>query len=768
MIPVKGRVIFWFGYSGTRTVFKQNNNLKKIPVMNNLKPIVAGICLLSAFPAMAQDSSKTDSLRTETLVPVEITAIRVNDKSPFATTTLHEADIRRNNTGRDIPYLLDQTPSVVANSDAGTGIGYTDMRIRGTDNARINFTLNGIPLNDAESQGTFFVDFPDLMSSAHSIQVQRGVGSSTNGSGAFGASVNISNTEQADSASAELFNSYGSFQAWRNLLRAGTGQLGSGFRFDLRLSRQTSDGYIYRSYAQLKSLQFLAGWYAKNGKTQIKFNLLSGTERTGQAWNGVPEDSLKTNRRYNELGLKADGSYYDDQSDNYRQDYYQLFVHHKLNPYWKLNGALFLTRGKGFYNEYKSDEGFAGYGLPDFITPSGDTFSQTNLTRKLWLDNYYYGLTGSVGYNRNKTDLIIGGSALQYDARHYGDVTWADYGVPNDYRWYQLTAFKNDLNLFAKWQQRLTTHIYFFADLQFRDVQYTINGFRKNPDITIREHFSFLNPKFGLSYLKSHAGSMQSKAYVSFAMAGKEPNRDDFEAAPADLPLPEKLYDAEAGYQFRKPGLDIGAGLYYMYYTNQLIATGKINDVGAYARTNVPNSFRAGIELTLQAKAAGWLDFYGNATLSQNKITRFTEYYDDYDTGGQTAVTHSNTDIALSPNTIVTGGVVLFPFYQLQAERYFQISLNGKHIGRQYLDNTSNMERSIAAYTVFNTQIRYGFHTKWISELGVMFSVNNIFNKLYESKGYTYSYQYDGVVITANYYYPQAGTNWMFGLSLKW
>jgi len=738
--------------------------------MKPIQPLIAGIFLLNALPlqALAQDSSRMDTLHAATLMPVEVRAIRVNDNSPFAVTNLNEEHIRRNNTGRDIPYLLDQTPSVIVNSDAGTGIGYTDMRIRGTDNARINFTLNGIPLNDAESQGAFFVDFPDLMSSTQSIQVQRGVGSSTNGSGAFGASVNISNIEQSDEASAMLYNSYGSFQTWHNLLRAGTGRLKSGFQFDLRLSRQTSDGYIERSYAQLKSLQFLAGWRSDNNKTQIKFNLLSGTERTGQAWNGVPEDSLNTNRRYNELGIKPDGSYYNDQSDNYRQDYYQLFLHQELDTYWKLNGALFLTRGKGFYNEYKQGESFSDYDLPDFSTPSGDTFSQTNLTRKLWLDNYYYGLTGSAVYHKNRTELIIGGSALQYDGRHYGDVTWADYGIPNDYRWYDLNAFKTDLNLYAKWQQPLWKGLYLFTDLQLRDVQYTLNGFRKNPAIRIREHFTFLNPKAGISYLKSHAGGAQSKAYISFALAGKEPNRDDFEASPADLPVPEKLYDAEAGYQYRKPGLDLGAGLYYMYYSNQLIATGKINDVGAYTRTNVPNSYRAGIELTAQVKAAEWLLAFGNATFSKNKIARFTEYYDNYDEGGQVAISHTQTDIALSPNTIVMAGMTLTPFVSMPKAYDLHISLNGKYIGRQYLDNTSNSNRSISAYTVFNTQVQYRLPLKWVNELGLTLSLNNIFNKMYESKGYTYSYLYDGAVTTANYYYPQAGFNWMFGLSLKW
>lgn len=723
------------------------------------------IAMLATQSIFAQQKM-TDTVSENTLIPVEIKGIRINNKSPFAISNLGSDYIQRQNTGQDIPYILDQTPSVIVNSDAGTGVGYTDMCIRGTDNARINFTLNGIPLNDAESQGAFFVDFPDMISSINSIQVQRGVGSSTNGAGAFGASVNMSNLAQNDTAYATIFNSYGSFNTWHNMLKAGTGLLPGGFNFDIRLSRQSSDGYIDRSYADLKSLQLLGGWHSKNNMTSLKFNLLSGKEHTGQAWNGVPEDSLKTNRRFNELGLKADSTYYNDQSDNYRQDYYQLFFNHRFNEIWSANIALFLTSGIGYYNEYKLDQGFQDYGLKKFTTPANDTFSNTNLIRQQWLDNYYYGIVYSLQYHKKNTDFTIGGAATKYDGKHYGIITWADYGVPDDYEWYRLNAFKKDANVYAKWQQHIAPYFDLFADIQYRNVGYTINGFKDNPGLVINKHYNFINPKIGLSFIKNHRNNSYSKAYISFAIANKEPNRDDFEASPQDLPKVETLYDAEAGYRLMNNIFSLNAGLYYMYYKDQLILTGKINDVGAYTRTNVPNSYRAGIELSGNIKPIAWMNISATATFSENKIKSSEEYYDDYDNGGQIAIPHANTDIALSPAAIAGLGLSVEPLYNLYPKKNLWVELYGKYISRQYLDNTSNKNRSIDPYSVANLKVQYYFSLRWIKELGLTLAVNNIFNTKYESKGYTYSYLSDGAVTTANYYFPQAGINFMMGVSL--
>lgn len=716
--------------------------------------ILAG--LIGSTAAQAQN---TDTARSKELNPVEVIALRASTKAPFAVTNLYKKDIQKGNDGRDVFNLLDQTPSVLINSDAGTGFGYTDIRVRGTDGQRINVTINGVPVNDAESQGSFMVNIPDLISSANSIQVQRGVGSSTNGSGAFGGTVNISNIEQNDEASVRLINTVGSFNTLRHTLTAGTGRLKGGFNMDVRLSKISSDGYIDRSASDLKSLQFIAGWTSKNEKTNIKFNLFSGKEKTGQSWNGVVQDSLKTNRTYNELGLKDDGTFYNDQTDNYQQDFYQLFVNHTFNQRLKLNAGLYLTRGRGYYNEYKLDEDYATYGLPNHIV-GNDTLEQTSLTRQLWLDNYYYGAVASLIYTKNKTNLIFGGAVSQYDAKHYGFIKWtANGGVPVDYRWYNLTAFKTDANIYGKLEQELFSHFYGFADLQVRSVNYTINGFRKNPEVRTNEDYLFFNPKIGFSYV-----TRQYKAFASFAMANKEPNRDDFEAGVNQVPKPEQLNDIELGYQYFGTKGSIGANLYYMLYKDQLVATGKINDVGAYTRTNVDQSFRRGIELFGNVNPLGWLSIAANLTLSQNKIKAFTEYIDDYDNGGQKAIPHSNTDIALSP-AVIAGGTLSFKPFTLPYQQEFGIDLIGKYVGRQYLDNTSDKQRSIDPYGLASIRLNYSIHNQWIKDASLSLMVNNILDRKYESKGYTFSYLYSGMQ-TTNYYYPQAGRNYLLTLSL--
>lgn len=715
--------------------------------------IVAGLACSTAVQA------QQDTMRTKELNPVEVVALRASAKAPFAVTNLSKEEISKGNDGRDVINLLDQTPSVLINSDAGNGLGYTDIRVRGTDGQRINVTINGIPVNDAESQGSFMVNIPDLISSASSIQVQRGVGSSTNGSGAFGGTVNISNMDQQNEASARLINTVGSFNTLRHTLMAGSGRLKGGFNIDLRLSKLSSDGYVDRSASDLKSAQLLAGWTSRNERTNLKFNLFTGKEKTGQSWNGVPQDSLQTNRRYNELGLKDDGTYYNNQTDNYQQDFYQLFFNHKFNAALKLNAGLFLTRGRGYYNEYRLGESYATYGLPDRII-GGDTLSETALTRQLWLDNYYYGAVASLVYTRNKTQLALGGALSQYDAKHYGFVTWAqEGGIPADYRWYNLTAFKTDANIYAKLEQQLCNHFYAYADLQLRSVSYTINGFRKNPAVFTAEQYLFFNPKLGLSYIKD-----AHKVFASYAMANKEPNRDDFEAGVNQLPKPERLNDFELGYQYNNGRTSLGAQLYYMMYKDQLVATGKINDVGAYTRTNVDKSYRRGLELFGASELSPWLNVQANLTLSQNKINAFTEYIDDYDNGGQKEVAHTNTDIALSPNAIA-GAILSFCPFDLGMNQDFHIDLIGKYVSRQYLDNTADQGRSIDPYALANVRLNYSIRNQWIKEASLSLSVNNLLDQRYESKGYTFSYIYGGMQ-TYNYYYPQAGRNYLLTLSL--
>lgn len=725
------------------------------------------------------DTTKaTDSFHL--LTPVEIRATRVSEKSPFAVSNLSSKEIEKQNLGQSFPYLLSQTPSVITSSDDGIGVGYSSMRIRGTDMTRINVTFNGVPVNDPESQGTFFVNFGDLASSVNSVQIQRGVGSSTNGPGAFGASLNISNLGQQKEASASISSSYGSFNTWKHTLQAATGLLKGGFQFDVRLSKLSSDGYVERASSDLKSLHFISGWTSKNEMTSIKFNLLTGKEKTGQAWNGIgtsftdqatPVDYQKqlddAGRRTNTLGLMADGNYYNDQTDNYQQDYYQLFLNHKFNSHWTANLTGYYTRGRGYYNEYRLDEPFSDYGV-DNVVIGGETIETANLTRQLWLDNHYYGTVFSTNYNKNNTDIIFGGTITQYDAGHYGFVKWADVGFPADYKWYDLDAEKNDINFFGKLQQEITKGLLGFVDLQYRNVVYNLYGFRKNPEIESLNTYNFFNPKLGLSYIIKHPYSAQSKVYASYAIANKEPNRDDFEVSPTTgRPKAERLQDIEAGYQYSSAKLSAGLNGYYMKYKDQLILTGKINDVGAYARTNVDDSYRAGIELFTTIKPADWVTVDANATFSRNKIKNTTQFSDDYDNGGQLEEIFANTDIAFSPNIIAGGTITLEPFAGSSDKQHLFIDLVEKYAGRQFLDNSSNRLKSIHPYALTDFRLRYEVSTNWIKNIGLTLMVNNVFNKKYENNGYTYSYLYEGAMTTESYYYPQAGTNFNFGVNLS-
>ncbi|MFT4092597.1 MAG: TonB-dependent receptor [Niabella sp.] len=747
---------------------------------------MSGSLFVAILSLNAQTDTSVGKSFHDTLVlsPIEVRATRVDVRSPFATSNIGKQEIANQNLGQELPYFLSQVPSVVVSSDDGLGVGYSSLRIRGTDMARTNVTFNGIPVNDAESQGAFFVDIPDIASGTGSIQIQRGVGASTNGAGAFGASINIYNIEQSEKPSLTLSNAYGSYNTWKHTIQAATGLLRGGFQFDVRLSRINSSGYIQRANTNLRALQFIAGWTSKDEQTSIKFNLLTGTEKTGQAWNGIgtsftsDEDPATVNyeeqldnaqpagRRSNTLGEISPGNYYNDQTDNYQQDYYQLFLNHKFNPYWSSNISLFMTRGKGYYNEYKSDESFEDYGLQNPVI--GDSvITTTNLTRQLWLDNYYYGTVFSANYHKNNTSLNIGGAYTRYDAKHYGFIKWADVGVPLDYQWYHLTAYKRDFNIFSKLQQQIISNFYGFIDLQLRTVIYDINGFRKNPTLESGGDYTFFNPKAGLSYFIKHANTAQSKIYGSVAIAHKEPNRDDFEANTADAPRPEQLTDVELGYSFSSKKFDAGINGYYMKYKDQLILTGKINDVGAYVRSNVDNSYRAGVELTAAVKPADWLQASANATFSSNKIKDIVQYNDDYDNGGQLEEHYTNTDISFSPRAVAAASLSIEPFTQPTDKQHFFIDLSEKYVGRQFLDNASNKLRSINPYTLTDTRLRYQFTSDTFKAISLIFMVNNVFNKKYENNGYTYSYLYGGVTTTENYYFPQAGTNWNIGVSFS-
>ncbi|HMU10222.1 MAG TPA: TonB-dependent receptor plug domain-containing protein [Ferruginibacter sp.] len=692
---------------------------------------------------------------TTLLQPVEIQAVRAGDKAPFAKTDLTRKEIEKINLGQDLPFLLNQTASVVVNSDAGNGVGYTGIRIRGTDASRINVTLNGIPYNDAESQGTFFVDLPDFASSAGSIQVQRGVGTSSNGAGAFGASINLSTNELNRTFYAATNNSYGSFNTHKNNIQFGSGLMGKHFTLDGRLSSIRSDGYIDRARSNLKSF-YLSTAYT-DSKNSLRFNVFSGKEKTYQAWNGVAENLLATNRTYNPSGTERPGAPYDNETDNYVQTHYQIFYNRKVNSYWKGNLAFFLTRGKGYYEQYKAGRNLSDYGLPDYFDGT-NTITNTDLVRKLWLDNFFYGSIFSLQYQKKRTQLIIGGGYNAYDGQHYGEIKWAavQAAVPRNYRWYDLTAYKKDFSLYSKWTQQLSKNWQSFIDVQVRNIDYRIHGFRDNPTLGIDQSYIFLNPKAGITY-----STKNWQVYLSYALANKEPNRDDFEAGNTQQPKAERLHDVELGFERRSAGYSFGANLYYMLYKNQLVLTGKINDVGAYTRTNIPKSYRAGIELQGKTIITKWMNAAANISFSENKIKNFTEYLDDYDNGGQQIKFYRKTDISFSPSVVGGASINFIPV------KNGEINLISKYVGRQYIDNTSQKTRSLDPYYLQDIRLSYLIETKIVKAASIIFQLNNVFNKKYEPNGYSFSYIYGGELTTENYYFPMAGRNFMVGVNLK-
>ncbi|MEY4538487.1 MAG: hypothetical protein RLZZ306_244, partial [Bacteroidota bacterium] len=554
-----------------------------------LKISYLGFEKVSKTVDLQKDETLDFSLQKTTFVADEVVvnATRANANSAMAYTNVSKDDIQKQNLGQDIPQLLNFTPSLVTTSDAGAGVGYTGIRIRGTDATRINVTINGIPVNDAESQGVFWVNMPDLASSSNSIQIQRGVGTSTNGAGAFGGTVNLSTNEFRKEAYAELNNSFGSFNTWKNTIKLGSGLLKNKFTIDGRLSRISSDGYVDRASSDLRSFYLSGAYFGK--KSFIRINAFSGKEKTYQAWNGVSEELLLTNRTYNAFT-------YENQTDNYRQDNYQLLSSHILSTDWTFNLNFHYTRGKGYYEEFKGDDSFSKYNLPVIITPK-DTILSSDLVRRKWLDNHFYGTTFSFDYQgKDKIMANIGGGLNQYNGDHFGEIISVKDApkVPVGYRWYENNSIKTDFNLYGKINYQLSEKFNAFADLQVRTVAYDMKGIAdKRQDISQNSNYSFFNPKLGLTYQAAENTSI----YGSFSVGNKEPNRSDFVDNAPKAPLAENLNDIEIGFKTQKSNVAFSVNGYMMNYKNQLVLTGKVNDVGEAIRINAPESYRMGVEI---------------------------------------------------------------------------------------------------------------------------------------------------------------------------
>ncbi len=751
-------------------------------------------CVLSVTALKAQQQSDTLQNK-QVLQDVVVSGTKAKKNQPVTFTNLSKKEIEQQNFGQDLPFLLNLTPSTVVNSDAGAGIGYTGIRIRGTDPSRTNVTINGIPVNDAESHGTFWVNIPDFASSTQGIQVQRGVGTSANGAAAFGASINIQTDLMQPTAYGEVSSSFGSFNTWKHTIKAGTGLLDNKWAVDARLSQITSDGFIDRGASDLKSFFVSGAHYGK--KSIFKMNVFSGKEITYQAWNGIPESRLKgdaaamndfalnnglsdaaTQHLLNSGNRTYNSFTYPNQTDNYQQDHYQLFYTYQAGKYSLFHIGAHYTYGRGYYEEYRSNETFSTYKLADSLTlfdrflkdslgrdsATFTTIKRGDFIRRRWLDNDFYGTVFSFVYEKNKLGLTAGGGINRYEGRHYGELIWGQYtqGSAINDRFYEGQSTKTDGNIYIKADYELMAKLHVFADLQQRVITYKLKGEDLNNGVYLPYQFNleyyFFNPKAGLTY----EINKKSNLYIYVGVAGKEPVRGDIiQAGVNSVPLSERLINYEFGYRGEWKKTALMVNVYYMDYRDQLIATGQINDVGAYNRINVPLSYRTGVEISGGVQLYKTLKWQATLTYSDNRIKSFTSYIDDYDKGGQATEKLSNKKIAFSPDIIASSNITWLPIKNVQFD------LISKFVGAQYLDNTESKTRMLDAFFVSDMRLGYAFKIKGLfKQVNAGLLINNILNTKYEPNGYTYGWIYGGQRIDNNFYYPQAGTNFLAQLKL--
>lgn len=727
---------------------------------------ILSLCFLASCLYLSAQQSDTLIIYPD-LQEVNINALRASEKTPMSYSNIDQQQLEEQNLGQDIPYMLSLTPSVVTTSDAGAGIGYTGFRVRGSDPTRINVTIDGIPLNDAESQGVWWVNMPDFTSSVEDIQIQRGVGTSTNGAGAFGATVNLRTQKLRPTAYATTNNSIGSYNTLKNNVEFGTGLLANKFTLDGRLSRLSSDGYIDRATSDLKSL-YLSGAYYGSDEV-LKLTLISGKEKTYQAWNGVPlayinNDSLRTFNSYT----------YENEADNYWQDHYMMHYNKQLSSTSSLSLGLHYTQGRGYYEQYKKGEDFADYDLDNVIV-GNDTITSTNLIRRKWLDNDFYGTIFSYQNSIENLDYTIGGGWNTYEGRHYGVVRWAEYASNGaiDHIYYDNDAVKTDFNVYAKGLYKYSDELTLFGDLQKRYIDYSFIGKDDNgANLQDTVNFDFFNPKFGAFYQLDHNKSV----FASFAVANREPNRSDFvDSSPNSRPVHETLYDTELGYKISKKNFTFSANAYYMIYENQLILTGKINDVGEYTRENVDYSERKGIEIEGGFKLNSKIDWSGNVSFSENTIAHYTEYVDNWDTWGQEKIEYENTNIAFSPEFIWASK------FNYRINEKMELQLISKFVDEQYIDNTSSEERKLDAYLVHHGRFIWDISSTLFKKARLSLQVNNLLDENYVNNAWIYRFKSDGydprpddAFVSANSeggydmagYFPQAKRNFLLGLTL--
>ena len=728
-----------------KTLFKQDGLMPKTKscYFSCLLPFAF---YLLPFISFSQETKK-DTTKVTELKEVTVSSVRAKNKNPITYTNVSKEEIAQRNLGQDVPVLLQYLPSVVSTTDAGNGVGYTYMRVRGSDGSRINVTLNGVPFNDSESQGTFFVNLPDFASSLESVQLQRGVGTSTNGAGAFGASLNMATKSYQEKSYAEISNSIGSFNTRKHTLSFGTG-LHNNFEMNGRISNIASDGFIDRATSNMFGYFFNVNYVKES--TLVKLLAFGGKEKTYQAWYGIEDpEKLKNDRTFNPAGMYFDEfgnmQFYDNETDNYWQNHFQLHWTEKWSENWISNAALHYTIGKGYFEQYKEDEDLTDYNLPAF---NGNSIS--DLVRKRWLDNDFFGATFSLNYKNENVDLLFGGAANRYLGLHYGEVVWTQNYIPNPNRYYDNYGNKDDVNFYTKASYNVTNKLNLFADLQYRMVFYDATSVKFDD---VNDTFRFFNPKAGLNYQLNEKNAF----YGYFGIANKEPRRDDYESGAIK---PERLFDYELGWKYNTKKVKLYANAFYMRYNDQLVLTGDLNDVGAPIFTNSGKSYRLGLEVESTIALTDKLILNPNFTLSQNKNEDFY-----YEING-VVQNLGNTNIAYSPNFIFGNRFSYLPVKGLQ------LSLLSKFVGEQYMGNIDSDVSKLDSYFINDFNASYDWQiNKGIKSIVFSALVNNIFDVEYESNGYFYTYDDDSSGSTVTYsgagFYPQAGINFLLGMNLK-
>ncbi|WP_062056843.1 TonB-dependent receptor [Aquimarina longa] len=738
-----------------------------------MKNIVFFLTLLMLSTTLVAQEKQVDSISTklEKLDEVLVKSVRVEADSPITHSNLSKAELATRNLGQDIPILLNYLPGVVTTTDAGTGVGYTYIRVRGSDASRVNVTLNGIPFNDSESQGTFWVNLPDFASSIENLQLQRGVGTSTNGSGAFGASLNLLTDAVSKTANAEISNTVGSFGTRKHTLKFSTGLLNDHIEIAGRLSAIASDGYIDRASSDLKSY-FLQGSYINN-KTLIKAITFGGHEITYQSWNGIDKATLESNRRFNSIGFQYDdeGSFqkfYDREEDNYKQDHYQLHWNQKYNNNWSTNLGLNYTYGRGYFEQYVdsyhytnnlfSNQATLGFLGVDPVSVNGERITETDYIRRRWLDNDFYVINASVNYKKDNLDVDFGGFYSVYNGDHFGEILWTEnpIGFQQGDRYYSSDGKKNEFTMFGKTTYKINNQWSAFLDLQGRFVTYETSGLTsKRKAIAVDKTYDFFNPKLGVTFKINNSNS----TYASFAVANREPRRDDFENG---IDTAERLNDIELGWRYTKNMVKVNTNIYYMGYRDQLVLTGALDDVGAPVRATSGKSYRLGIEIDADITLGDKFIVKPNIAISTNKNIDFITSRDG------SLVNLGDTDISYSPN-LVAGNMFIY-----QPIKNLQLGVLSKYVGEQYMGNIDSKVSKLDSFFINDINIVY--EIKDISVFkSIVFTglVNNILDKKYVSNGYFFTFDDDfsnpGIITTIEGagFYPQAGINFLLGATLK-